>query len=128
MSRALGSTNLRMDIFNTFENLAKTFRKTPVTNPLKSPDQFKIVMISYQYKETIQELDDSNIMRNVFIDKTFSVYGYEQILEYISLPKLRGFYNTLGAIFKDFTKEMGSSTITVVNALSGGYVLQSALV
>ena len=62
-------------------------------------------------------------MHNTLVDKTFSVYGYEQILEYISLPKLKEFYMALGTILRDFTKEMGSTTLSVVNALSGGYVL-----
>jgi hypothetical protein len=30
ISRALGTTNLRVEIFNNFEKLAKAFRKTPV--------------------------------------------------------------------------------------------------
>jgi hypothetical protein len=105
VGRALGSTNLRMDIFNTFETLAKTFRKTPVNYPdSKSPDPYKICVISYTYKEQIKELDEDNVLQTFMKEQVFNVFGYEQNLEYINLLKFKECYSSIKEILPEFTK------------------------
>lgn len=88
ISRALGDANLRKDIDRTFETLAKNFRKSAT---VKTKD-YNIYKISYNYKQKIKFLNDNNEIEEQLQDRTFEVFGYEQMLEYIFLPRLKEFY------------------------------------
>lgn len=124
VSRALGDANLRADIFNNFEKLAKNFKKTPTVQT----NQFGIHRIYYSYKQKQKVLNENNEIEEVFEDKLFEAYGYEQMLEYIFLPRLKDFYMKIQNILPSFTQEHPNGTLQVVNSLSGGYLIKSELV
>ena len=94
-----------MDIFNTFETLAKAFRKTPVGYPDgKIPDPYKICTIHCDHKATIRVLNDENVLEEEPKLLTFNAYGYEPLLEYINAENLRVFKNAIQNLMPEETQ------------------------
>lgn len=61
VSRTLGVQNLKLDIYTTFEKLAKNFRKTPCIETRK----YNIYKISYTYKSKQRIINSKNELEEV---------------------------------------------------------------
>lgn len=115
MSRALGTQNMKRNIFDTFEFLAKEFKKASTVD-IKA---FNIHEISE--KKMQQDQTDG-------LDKGFCIYGYPYNLEYLFLPNIKNFKESVNTILPSVNREFSNGRLNVCNSLSGGYILKSSLI